>query len=94
MTAQHPQARERVLDVSDLEPCEPLERALEAVRTLQPGEYLRLVHRQEPLLLYPMLEKLGMAWRARHAASVEILIHRRDDAIAGAAVAALAGTED
>lgn len=94
MTAGEPSARERLLDVSDLEPCEPLERALEAVRSLQPGEYLRMFHRRDPTLLYPMLEKLGMAWYTRRSSRIEVLIHRRDDAVARAAVTALVGDGD
>ncbi len=53
------------LDVSMLEPCEPLERTLEAIQALLPGQYLRVVHRREPKLLYPMLEKAGFEWRCR-----------------------------
>ena len=85
-------AVERLLDVSELEPCEPMERALEAVRELRPGEYIRMIHRQEPHLLYPMLEKLGMAWRTRQDDAIEVLIYRRDDAVASAAVAAIAAS--
>lgn len=46
-----------------LEPCEPLERTLEAIQQLAPGEYLNVVHRREPHLLYPLLDKGGFAWR-------------------------------
>ena len=53
---------EHILDVSMLEPCEPLERTLEQSRVLQPGDYLKVIHRREPHLLYPLLEKLGLNW--------------------------------
>lgn len=91
MNAQETEgARERLLDVSALEPCEPMERALEAVGELQPGEYVRLIHRQEPRLLYPMLEKLGMAWYTRECDPVEVLIYAKQDALAARAVAVIA----
>lgn len=46
-----------------LEPCEPLEQTLEAIKGLQPGDYLHVSHRREPQLLYPLLEKSGFSWR-------------------------------
>ncbi len=84
------EVRERLLDVSALEPCEPMERALEAVGQLEPGEYLRMIHRQEPHLLYPMLEKLGLVWYTRDTDPVEILIFAKQDSVAAKAVAVLA----
>ncbi|GAB4346213.1 MAG: hypothetical protein Kow006_04390 [Gammaproteobacteria bacterium] len=84
------EARERLLDVSGLEPCEPLERALEALRQLQPGEYLHMIHRQEPLLLYPMLERLGMRWHTRVGELVEVYVYPENDAVAKQAVLAIA----
>lgn len=72
---------ERVLDVSMLEPCEPLERTIEVSRSLAAGDYLRVLHRREPHLLYPLLEKLGLRWHCQPlaAASFEIFIWRRND---------------
>jgi len=51
---------ERLLDVSRLEPPEPLERILEAVKELDEGQYLHIRHRREPLLLYPLLEQMAL----------------------------------
>ena len=48
------------LDVSDLEPCEPLQRIKDQMVRLVPGEGMRVIHRREPHLLYPMLEKAGL----------------------------------
>ncbi|MDD5240491.1 MAG: DUF2249 domain-containing protein [Sulfuricella sp.] len=75
-------SREIVLDVRGLEPPEPLERALDAVAALQPGERVRMIHSREPCLLYPLLEKRGFQHRAEAKAEDhhEILIWRRDDA--------------
>jgi len=82
-------ARERRLDVSGLEPCEPLERTLAAAGELVPGEFLRVLHRREPFPLYPMLEQLGCAWRCQPGSttSFEVLIWRGDDPVAAAAAA-------
>jgi uncharacterized protein (DUF2249 family) len=73
---------EHTLDVSKLEPCEPLERTLAAIQELGEGDYLRVVHRREPHLLYPMLEKSGFAWRTRPGgpSQFEIFIWRQGDA--------------
>ena len=56
-------APDRFLDVSDLEPCEPMERALQASADLSEGQYLHLLHRREPHLLYPILAERGFCWR-------------------------------
>ncbi len=54
---------ERYLDVSELEPPEPLEEILSTITTLSRGEYLRVLHRREPFPLYPLLEQQGFCWR-------------------------------
>lgn len=73
---------EKCIDVSSLEPCEPLERTLEAIRLLNRGDYLRVLHRREPKLLFPLLEKSGFRWvcQAGEASRVEVLIWRAGDA--------------
>lgn len=55
-------ARERFLDVSDLEPPEPLQRVLETLDDLGDGEFLHMLHRRDPLLLYPELEQRGFRY--------------------------------
>lgn len=72
---------ERVLDVRGLEPPEPLERALDAVASLQPGEWVRMIHSREPCLLYPLLEKRGFQYLAEAKSEDlhEILIWRKGD---------------
>jgi len=81
---QGPEAR---LDVSDLEPPEPLLRALHAAESLAPGTYLHMTHRREPHLLYPQLLQRGFSYRLRagRAGNVELFIWRSDDAEAAAA---------
>ena len=57
---------ERVLDVSQLEPCEPME---------------RILHRMEPHPLYPILTREGFAWLTQpgREVPVEISIWRSND---------------
>ncbi len=77
---------EKCIDVSDLEPCEPLERTLEAVRGLRPGDRLRVIHRREPRLLFPLLERDGFDWVCRRGegGGFEILVWRAGDVKAAA----------
>ena len=79
---------ERTIDVSQLEPCEPMERVLEAISTLQTGEYLHVLHRMEPHALYDILTRDGFAWltKAGQVVPVEIYIWRSTDSEAAASV--------
>jgi len=47
------------LDVSDLPPPEPFERALDALHALAPGDRLLLRHRRQPYPLYDLLRGMG-----------------------------------
>lgn len=53
---------EQRIDVSDLEPPEPLERILDALADLPDGDWLRVKHRREPFPLYGMLRNMGYRW--------------------------------
>lgn len=82
----------QVLDVSRLEPPQPLERALAAIDTLATGACLCLLHRREPLLLYPILEQRGYARITREIPAAgdatpafNVYIWRQHDAAAEAA---------
>jgi|GEM_PF-202348 len=55
------QSGEVVLDVRDLPPPEPMEKALAAIGELQEGCWLRMVHRREPRMLYPLVEAAGFS---------------------------------
>ncbi len=72
---------ERLLDVRDLAPPEPLEQVLRAMHDLRDAQYLRARLPREPYPLYPLLQEFGYAWRARpvDGAGFEMLIWRRDD---------------
>lgn len=86
-------AREVVLDVSELEPPEPLTQSLAASERLGRGDYLRLLHRRRPCLLYDNLAQRGFASETRAGCQVacEVFIWREgDDEAADAARAAAA----
>ncbi len=80
--------RERLLDVSALEPPEPLVQVLESAAGLRPGEYLRVRLPREPYPLYPLLEEQGFEYRRLPTAvpTFEMLVWRRDDAAVRAAL--------
>ncbi len=74
-------AREIVLDVSELEPPEPLVLSLAACEQLERGAYLRLLHRRRPCLLYDNLAQRGFASETRVGRRVacEVFIWRDGD---------------
>lgn len=53
---------DRTLDVSDLPAPEPMERILDALADLPPGDRLCVSHRREPYPLYDMLRRMGYRW--------------------------------
>jgi hypothetical protein len=54
----------RVIDGRDMEPPEPLERALAELSTLAPGEELVMLLRCEPLPLYSILDRTGFRYES------------------------------
>lgn len=50
------------LDLTELDPPEPMVRILAAVGTLEPGEVLFALLAREPLFLFPELTKRGHQW--------------------------------
>lgn len=83
---------ERLLDVSELEAPEPLLLALDALKELPPGCYLRLRHRMKPCQLYGNLEFLGFDADTRQGevTACEVFIWRRTEADARVAAMAAA----
>jgi len=61
-------AEPRVIDGRDMEPPEPLERAMAALAVLGAGEELVMLLRCEPVPLYAILDQNGYAHRSRHLA--------------------------
>jgi uncharacterized protein (DUF2249 family) len=64
------------IDVSQLTPPEPMQRVLEALAQLEPGQTLLVQHVQRPLYLYTKLDQLGHAHQTWEMGPghVEILI--------------------
>lgn len=81
---------ERIVDARWLEPPEPLELALAALDTLEPGQRLRLLIHRTPHMLFPILQEWGYACRTYpvHDGSFEILIWHAEPAADGDAEAA------
>ena len=75
---------ERRLDVSGLEPPEPLEQVLASIKELGSGEFLHVEHRMEPMLLYPLLEQMDYRWETRFdpKGMYHIIIWHREDSAA------------
>ena len=61
----------------------------EALRNLQQGQFVRMISRRRPRLLYPWLAEHGFLddTRQRGDAHYEIFIWAEDDAVSAAAVA-------
>jgi len=77
------------LDVRELFCPEPVEVILQTVDGLLPGQYLEVFHYREPMMLYPLLEKRGFAYRCQGGGSDYMLwIWRKGDAEAEAAAMA------
>ena len=53
---------DRELDLTGLEPPEPLQRVLDALADLPPEDRLRVQLRREPFPLYAMLRPMGYEW--------------------------------
>jgi len=54
-----------VLDVRELEPPEPMQRTLEALSTLEPGQTLVQINARVPQFLLPKLEERGFSYEIR-----------------------------
>ena len=81
-------ATEVLLDVSELEPPEPLTLTLEAAEELQAGQYLRMLHRREPCMLYGNLDDNHFKYYQRKGSTtaVEVFIWAENDTEAATAV--------
>ena len=84
---------EVLLDVSELEPPEPLTLTLEAAEQLQAGQYLRMLHRRDPCMLYGNLDDNHFKYYQRKGttSAVEVFIWPENDAEAAAAVQVVIG---
>jgi uncharacterized protein (DUF2249 family) len=68
----------RTIDGRELPAPEPMERVLEALESLDPGDRLRLLIHREPFPLYDILRSSGYAWQSeqREDGSFVIVIWR------------------
>jgi uncharacterized protein (DUF2249 family) len=73
-------APEILLELCGMVPPEPMERVLEALDLLQPGQHIRMVIDREPVPLYRILEKNGYRYRTsmRDDFIYEIVISQAD----------------
>lgn len=67
-------AGEIVLDARGLEPPEPMERVLQALALLRPGQTVRLLLHREPFPLYPLLAQRGYGHTTRRDADGSYVI--------------------
>jgi len=76
-----------ILDVRDMEPPQPYEAATKALSGLEQGQYLHMISRRRPRLLYPWLAQHGFTERTRELGEehFELYIWRADDPDAGTA---------
>ena len=84
---------EVLLDVSELPPPEPLELTLDAAEKLEPGQYLRMLHRRDPCMLFGNLDNNHFKYFQRKGTTtaVEVFIWREGDTEAEAAVKRVIG---
>lgn len=85
---------EILLDVYDLEPPEPYERATAALADLQPGQYLKLIIPRRPRLLYPWLAQHGFMEYTQEATPDQYLVYiwHTDDHVCTETIADLLST--
>lgn len=74
---------ERLIDVSELDAPEPFEAALQLVSQLKKGEYIRMLHRKQPLPLIEILSKQGYECHVKpgHKTQWEIIIWNKNDSM-------------
>lgn len=72
---------EFTLDAREMAPPEPFDKAMEILQQLQPGEYLRMLHRRVPHPLFQFCSALSLDHSVREvsAADFEIVIYFADD---------------
>ncbi len=73
-----------LVDVSELEAPQPMERVLDTLIDLKTGDWICMQHRMEPFPLYPILTDLGFAHLTLSIDSpgYQILIWRQNDDLA------------
>jgi uncharacterized protein (DUF2249 family) len=69
------------IDARGLEPPQPMERVMQTLALLRPGQSIRLLLHREPFPLYPILAERGYRYATHMASdgSYVILISRSDE---------------
>ena len=67
-------SKEIFIDVRDLPPPQPLEKIVDALGELDLGIYIKMLHRQRPNMLFPILKKNGFDFLIKEE-SDEVLIY-------------------
>ncbi len=75
---------EIILDTCLLEPPEPFIQAMDALQQMQSGQFLHMLHRRKPRLLYPELPSRGLTSHTYQATPelFHILIWSQKDDVA------------
>ena len=82
--------REIVIDTRELPSPEPLERVVNALAEVTTGNYIKMVHRMEPLMLFPILKNNGFEYVKKPIGEeIEVYIFLKDDAAVRTHVEAL-----
>lgn len=62
------------VDARDLEPPEPMDRALAAAGLLREGQHVRMLLHREPFPLYSILDTMGFSYRTQLTAEGDFVI--------------------
>lgn len=63
------------MDTRELPSPEPLERVLNTLSELKEGSYIKMIHRMEPALLFPILKNNGFDYLLRRGEGDEIRLY-------------------
>lgn len=69
-----PPNQEILIDARDLEPPEPMEKVMQALALLRPGQSIRMLLHREPFPLYPILAGKGFCHDTRMEADGSYVI--------------------
>ena len=71
---------DHILDARSLEPPEPMERTLDALATLPPGDRLELRLGRQPYPLFDLLRRMGYRWEVSGGDGDYRILIRPEDA--------------
>jgi len=68
---------ETMLDATDMAPPEPFDKATAILRQMQPGQYLRMLHRRVPYPLFEFCRAMSLEYTVNEdtAAACEVIIY-------------------